>query len=273
MKKNDDMKKTTIIHYLLFVSLFFPLTATAQVDTLEVTPPAEEPSTVPAFTPTFDDPWLDLPQTSSLNDYADRGLRVELDIPFGYGNNTYIGHSGDPYKNFDWDLGAQLIFHFPLNHRWDISGGAGFRFRWYHFPNSIHFDTTTLLISGHTPTDWRSYSCLIVTRSIYVPLRIAIVTNRMTDIYLGFNLAYTLSNSFYYDQMGADDESHPVADLNMNNIEAIRKFRAEVAVGMSWPLWWIFSGGWELYYTLTPTFDTGIAGTPSIHEFGLRLTL
>ena len=83
------MKKTTIIHYLLFTSLFLPLAATAQVDTLEFTPPAGDPPTEPAiFTPKFDDPWLDLPETPSRDDYADRGLRVELDIPFGYGNNT-----------------------------------------------------------------------------------------------------------------------------------------------------------------------------------------
>ena len=28
-----------------------------------------------------------------------------------------------------------------------------------------------------------------------------------------------------------------------------------------------------LYFSLTPTFDTSIAGTPSVHEFGLRLSL
>lgn len=203
----------------------------------------------------------------------DRGLRFELDVPFGYGNNSRLSHHGDAYKNHTLELGATALFHYPLNHRWEASAGAGFRMSWYHFDHSVKFDTSTLLISGHTPTDWRSYSCGAITRSIVVPIRIAVVTDRLTEIYFGFNFAYSLSNTFYYNQVGADDEVHRLSEMDMNNIEAFNKFRAEVAVGMSWPLWWIFSGGWEAYFALTPTFDTSIPGTPTMHEFGLRLTL
>lgn len=211
-------------------------------------------------------------------DKADRGgdrmpLRFELDLPFGIGSNSYLSHGGSEYSNHKWDIGATALFHLPLNYRWELAAGAGFRFSWYHFHNSVQFDTATLLMTGYTPTDWHSYSCGTITRSVVVPLRVAVVTNRKTEIYLGCTFAYDVSNSFYYAQVGLDDEVHNIGALDMNNIDAFRKLHIELAVGMSWPLWWIFSGGWELYYGLTPTFDTGIQGTPSIHEFGVRVTL
>lgn len=202
-----------------------------------------------------------------------RALRFEFVTPVGFSTNTYISRSGNPYHNHAWDAGFGLVAKYPIHRRWDIQAGLGYRFHWYHFSNSVEFNTTTHLIAGYTPTSWRQYSSQLYTHGLFMPLRIAFVTNRKTDIYLAFNLSYSVGNAFSYSRLVDDNTRENDPNLDLSNIEAPNKFRAEVAVGMSWPLWWIFSGGWEIYYTLTPTFNTSIDGTPSIREFGFRLTL
>ena len=202
-----------------------------------------------------------------------RGLRFELAPTVGQGYNTLLSQRGSAYHHHAFDAGAALLLHWPLSRRWDLSAGAGFRLSQLSFSNSVQFNTSSHTLVGHELGGWRDYRCLLSERSIVVPLRVNVVTNSLTNIYLGFNIAYALSNTFGYDRMGQNGDWEPDEELMMNNIETLGTWRAEVAVGMTFPLWWIFRWGWELYFSLTPTFDTSIAGTPSVHEFGLRLSL
>lgn len=202
-----------------------------------------------------------------------RGLRFEFSPTLGYSNNSHLSQRGNAYHNYAFDGSAALIVHWPLSRRFDVSAGAGFRLTHRNFNNSVCFDTASHLITGHSIDGWRDYSCWLTERSIIVPVRINIVTNQDFSIYLGATIAYQLSNSFNYERMRENNAWEPVEDLILNNIEASPTWRIELTAGMTYPLWWIVRWGWELYYCLTPTFDTSYPNTPSIHEFGIRLVL
>lgn len=202
-----------------------------------------------------------------------RGLRWEFAPAVGLGGNTYLGHRGDAYSHHSFDFGGALLVHWPLSRRFDLSIGLGFRLTHIALHNSVQFDTASGQFVGYDLTGWRGYRNWTTDRSIYVPLRVNVVTNQDYSVYLGLNLAYRMGNTFTYERMAENDIWTPVDELAMSNIETLGQWRIEVAVGMTYPLWWILRWGWEVYYSLTPTFDTSIPHAPTTHEFGIRLNL
>lgn len=202
-----------------------------------------------------------------------RGLRWEFAPAVGLGGNTYLGHRGDPYSHHTLDATAALLMHWPLSRRFDLSVGLGFRLTHIALHNSVQFDTASSALTGYNLDGWRAYSCWLTQRSLVVPVRINVVTNQDYSVYLGANLVYQMNNTFNYERMAENDSWTPVDELAMNNIETVGTWKVEVAVGMTYPLWWILRWGWEVYYSLTPTFDTSIPHAPATHEFGIRLNL
>ncbi len=202
-----------------------------------------------------------------------RGLRFELAPNLGISGNTYLGHRGDAYSHHSFDIGGALLMHWPLSRRFDLSIGLGYRLTHTALHNSVQFDTASGQLVGYDLTGWRGYRNWTTDRSIYVPMRVNVVTNQDYSVYLGLNLAYRLGNTFTYERMAENDTWTPVDELAMNNIETLGHWRIEVAVGMTYPLWWILRWGWEVYYSLTPTFNTSLPNVPTTHEFGLRLNL
>lgn len=201
-----------------------------------------------------------------------RGLRIMADVPVVLPVNSYTFRQSDPFCYEGFAIGANALVSYPLMRHWDVAGGIGYRIQSYRFFNSVRYNETTFLFEGQPLDGWRNYNSSILIHNVMVPIHLTYLTTEMTEIYFGVNLGLKLMSKFTYSRMGMNDSWVKNDSLQVNGLENLNIFKAEVVLGVSWQRF-VFSPGVELFFNLIPVFKQELEGVPRIYEFGMTLSL
>ena len=205
---------------------------------------------------------------------ASWGRNAHLSLDLFVGSTCAMPLIGDDniYSAAGANLGLDVNYHYPIGKRWDVSVGLGYRATLLSYEYATKcVDAEGTALGTFPEAGYWSASPTVTIHTFQVPIRLAYVSKKDKELFLGVNLGYNFSSSFTLERILPADNSVSTSQ-SVANPTMLNRFRCDLVIGIQTRRG-LFLPGCEIYFNLAPTYIEGVETEGRIHEFGVRLAL
>lgn len=199
-----------------------------------------------------------------------RSGRISFDPIFGVAE-----HQRDHemlYSGLNYNLGLDVVYHYPLRKRWDLNVGLGYHLNWLSLRNNAQFIDTANRLATYTPLTYLNEKCTFNWGQLQLPILLSHVNaDKNREFYLGVRLGFTLSSKythFFY----TSESTHNTQETEITPGKQINKFNCRVVLGFQKKKFLFFSPGAELFFDLTPTITAPLYPA-EVRSFGINIKI
>ena len=174
---------------------------------------------------------------------------------------TSTGDKYNLYHSNTVGIGGNLMYHYPIAKKWNVTAGLGYRFNYHVMTNHSVFDATERTLVADIPMTHLYTNNMLNVHNIEVPIRLERVTGGGRYIFVGVAPGFNISSSYYVRELNQYNEYNNNNELS--GFTPLNQFRCDFSLGL------INKRGRsiEFYYGLTPTYSVNNA---PMHQMGFK---